>query len=147
MRSEIFEEFIHKGIDVSNFLTQIQSEINEFIRTKQIDGASSIISVEGKLKDVSSEDFITLFTIYIEGEIGEWELSYILQWLEMIEPEFNAVQEEIVSVFSTPEINYPISKKNIEEAIKVLRGEKKEGSFEGKYDPNNYSSKLVINLG
>lgn len=110
-------------------LKPLKNEVLKYIRTRKIDGASSHIYVEGELGSFNKEQLIGLFSLYLEGELREWDLEYILQWLKMSELEFDDEIENIIFIFSVPEINYPISKKNITHVLQLLKGENTSLNF------------------
>ncbi len=138
--------FLREEMSVEDFLKPIKTELFEYIRTRRKLGASSHIVFEGELhpNDIDQNDLIYIMENYLKGNLGEWELEYLFIWVEMSEVfEDNVNIERILFDFSNPEINYPINKGNIKEALLFLKGEKAYLNCSGHYDINTYSSVIV----
>lgn len=138
--------FLRKKIDAEDLLESIKVELKDYIRTRNKLGASNSIIFEGDLKpyDLNKQYIIYLFRNYLENNLGEWDLEYLIQWIQMTEIFDGSVIEELVFIFSTPEINYPINKANISEAIRFLDGDIPQPNYFGRFDNKLYRSKIVI---
>lgn len=145
MRGEIFYNHLkRRSFDDDS---ELQKEIFEYVSQK-LGGKDtayiySDLEEDGKLFD--KQILIEILELYLENKIGEWDLEYLLNWIEMSGYEFlEDIHEKVIFIFSTPEINYPINIENIVEALRFLRGEKLHPDYSGEYDNESYSSKLMM---
>jgi len=146
MKPPLLLAFLRNDLSVDDFLRSIEIELMEYIRTRRKIGASSHIVFEGELhpNDMNQDNLIYIMNAYLSRKLGEWELEYLFKWTEMAEVfDDNESIEKILFDFSTPEINYPINKNNIKEAISFLKKEKSRPEYSGDYDKKAYSSKVI----
>lgn len=125
---------------------EIHAEIEQYIHRKLVgkDTSSVYSDLEENGKYFDKQILIKILELYLEGNIGEWDLEYLLNWIEMSGYEFlENIHEKVIFIFSTPEINYPINKKNIKEAIRYLKGENLQPVYSGSYDRKVYISKIT----
>lgn len=125
---------------------EIHAEIEQYIHRKLVgkDTSSVYSDLEENGKYFDKQILIKILELYLEGNIGEWDLEYLLNWIEMSGYEFSEnIHEKVIFIFSTPEINYPINKKNIKEAIRYLKGENLQPVYSGSYDRKVYISKIT----
>jgi hypothetical protein len=144
MRGEVFYNNLNSRSFVEN--PEIQKEIFEYVNQKlagkDTTSIYSDLDEDGKFFD--ERNLIEILELYLENKIGEWDLEYLLNWIEMSGYEFpENVHENVVFIFSTPEINYPININNIKEAISFLKKEKSLPEYSGEYDKKAYSSKVI----
>ncbi len=144
MRGEIFYNHLKKRSFDDD--SELQKEIFEYVSQKL--GGKDTTNIYSDLdedgKYVDKQILIEILGLYLENKIGEWDLEYLLNWIEMSGYEFpEDIHRKVIFIFSTPEINYPINIDNIIEALRVLKGEKLHPDYSGEYDKKLYSSKLM----
>ena len=144
MRSETFYNHVKKRSFSGDY--EFHEEIRQYIRQKQAErDTASIYSdlvEDGEYFD--KQILVEIFELYLKDTIGEWDLEYLLNWIEMSGYEFlEGIHEKVIFIFSTPEINYPINKTNITEALRFLNAEILQPFYSGKYDKKIYKSNIV----
>ncbi len=144
MRRELFFNHVKNRSFIDD--VELQEEIRQYMSQKLAskDSVSIYSDLSESGKQFDKQILIEIFGYYLKSKIGEWDLEYLLNWIEMSGFEFQGdIHEKVIFIFSTPEINYPISKRNVMEALLFLKGEKEYPSYSGHYDINTYSSVIV----
>ncbi len=145
MRSENFYISVEKRsfFDNDEFYEEIKEYIHGRESGKDTTSIYSDLGEDGKRFD--KQILVVIFELYLESTLGEWDLEYLLNWIEMSGYEFpEDIHEKAIFPFSTPEINYPINKLNIKEAISFLNGEISQPNYLGKNENKLYRSKIII---
>jgi len=126
MNFRILSDFLRGRVNRGIFLSSIEKEMKEYIESNKKSRSSSSVSLN--TSDIQSHfsevDLMYLLTKYLDREILEWELSYILTALDL-GSKFGSISvdercDEICFNLAMPEI--PITRENIQSCINFLSG-------------------------
>lgn len=153
MNYQKLQDFISNKINGEDFIFFHENEILNYINNssdKDIDSVPIYSNVS--LSDFKVEDLIYILELYLNDDIFEWDLEYLLSFLELSYIGENEKIEEVIFNFANPYLNYYISKENISQAIKYLKNKNLNLYLEGvnirkkqkgrDYRPN-YKSKIL----
>lgn len=122
------------NIDLYNFLDtgkvskklsdSLSQEIKMYINDVQSKkGVKNVYGSHDFEELFSTERLIRLLYAYLDGLILEWDLEYILCYIELsFEIEEEKV-EEVIFNFSDPYLGYPINSINVKNAIHFVKNE------------------------
>lgn len=115
-------DFIRGKALKEGFLSSVKKEIQEYVKSLNEGKNTSnlIVSNEDFDLDFKLNDLTKLLELYLNNDILEWDLEYILNVLDMCSWEFEDKVQEVIFNMSTPEINFPINQENINTCIKYL---------------------------
>ncbi len=123
MKKENLFDFIETGSFPDGFYTALREEVIEYknavcaqkgVKNIYGDGDSEVPFGRGKL--------IALLGHYLDGKIFEWDLEYILNYIDMSFENTDEKVEEVVFSLSDPYLNFPIIAENVKVAISYLEG-------------------------
>ena len=115
--------YIAGNVSEQDFFKGIRDEILNFIESINSESKSiQILGSEPAFVEFGSRRMLSLLYKYLDGEMGEWELEYILRVIEFAFEEERERVENVIFCFSDPYLNYNINEANIESAIKYLTG-------------------------
>lgn len=102
----------------------IQKEVEEFIHTSRHKDSSRLYVTNETEHNLSDADLIMLLNSYRDDQLTETELEYILSVLDLLERwDYSEKAREVIFDFCDPAIGYDITKSNITEGIRFLKGE------------------------
>jgi len=115
--------YLEKGETNVLFLGQLKREVAEYAdsRIKQ-KSSSSIYGNFDENQRISSLHLIFILDKYLTGVFGEWEVEYILNFLELSVENIDEKANEVIFSFSSPDINFPITRENALNAKNYLEG-------------------------
>ncbi len=132
------------SLSISEFLNQYRDDILYYKRASENSNESATVKYNEEVSSVFGvEMLLGLFLHYVEGNIYEWELDYILNVIEASCEDEDPRTEEIIFSFANPYLNYNISMSNIKSAINYLTNSLEELNLDNtdRYR-NNYRSIL-----
>jgi hypothetical protein len=124
MNFDLLIEYLKEKIQDDLFLKSIEFEVQQFI--KDVKKGHSPLQIEGEgssYQEFGDLRLMTLLGKYLESQIGEWDLEYILRAIEYEFEEEEEKVEKVIFCFADPFLNYSISPNNIFSALKFLKGE------------------------
>lgn len=123
-------EYLNNKVDDNCFSNNIEKEILEYINSRiNNKGVSNIYGMYSEGSTFNCNNLIQLLNKYLHGGIGEWELEYLLNFIELSVPDNDEKVQKVIFNLSSPEINYPITYSNVLLAIKFLKEEIDDLSF------------------
>ena len=115
--------YIEGEISGRNFFEEIREEVLNFIECiRSESGSIQIIGSEPGVDEFGTRRMLSLLYKYLDGDIGEWELEYILRVIEFTFDEEDDRVESVIFSFSDPYLNFNINAANVESAIMYLTG-------------------------
>ncbi len=132
MNFDTLNQYLRGEIKDVEFLKEIEKEVSQFV--DDIEPGHNSIQIEaGELsyREFGSGRLRALLYKYLEGELGEWDLEYILRAIEFEFEEEDEKVENVIFSFSDPYLNFNITAKNISTAIQYLSGCSEVMSLEG----------------
>jgi hypothetical protein len=121
MLTKDFLNLINKTLTPSEFSKTIDEEVLNYKRLKSKKGASLPIYGDSKLKIFTKNHLINLLEYYLANDLTEIQLEYILNWLDVQDIEYDDRVEKVLFSLSLPEINFPITRENVESSIDYLK--------------------------
>ncbi len=114
--------FIKKGYFTDEFSLEFKNEIHSYIEEVMTKKGSVQISgyVDEEDEYFSRLDLIALLTYYLDRLIFEWDLEYMLRFLEFNIDDNDEKINEVLFNFSDPYLGYPINDQNVEKSISFL---------------------------
>lgn len=123
MDLDILNAYISSDISAEGFFAEIKDEVLSFIESiKSEKDSVQTIGSNATYNEFGIKRLLSLLYKYLDGNIYEWELEYILRVVEFEFEEEEERVENVVFNFSDPYLNYNITESNIESAIKYLTG-------------------------
>ena len=123
MDLDILDAYIANEVSEEIFLEGIRTEILDFIAGINSEGNTlQIIGSRASYNEFGSSRLLSLLYKYLDGNICEWELEYILRVLEFTFEKEDERVENVIFSFSDPYLNYNINEANIKSAVKYLTG-------------------------
>lgn len=123
MNLDVLNAYITGELNKKCFFKEIEDEVIEFMANIN-SGFSSvqIVGSSSNYNEFGSRQLLSLLYKYLDGEIYEWELEYILRVVEFTFEDEDERVENVIFSFSDPYLNYNINEENVESAIKYLTG-------------------------
>lgn len=121
MKIDHFLEFINKNSMYQEFVNYLKPDVLEYTKARQENKGTLIIYGEYN-EDIyfTNDKMILVLNTYLDGYINEWALEYLLNYIEFCFSNIESESEEIIALFSTPEIGFDIAKNRIQAAIDYL---------------------------
>ena len=126
-------KFIESRVLSSHFKNVLIAEVNEYILSVTSKHSSININGDGEINSLFTKDnLVSLFRNYLDSIIFEWELEYILNFIQFNFEFENEEVEDIIFSFSDPYLNFEINENNISNAIKSMEVQFSKPKFVGK---------------
>ena len=119
MKYNDFINLINDKVSINDFFCKYNQEIINYIESSLKSDSCPIISAD-EIEIITEHEMIKLLSYYINNIIYEWDLEFILSYLEMSYIGLNEKIEEIIVTFSNPYTHTFINKKNIKNAIEYI---------------------------
>lgn len=69
---------------------------------------------------INNSSIKQILNLYLDGQIGEWEVEYMAVSIELSDLELNELEEEVLFNLSSPELGYGVSNVNASTAKRLL---------------------------
>ncbi len=122
MEYQKLKDLIENKINGEQFLSFYNEEILAYVNSSSNKDSVPIYS-NVFIKILTEKDLVKIFELYIKDIIFEWDLEYILSFLEMSYLGDNEKIEKVIFNFANPYLNFYISKENINRTIRYLKRE------------------------
>lgn len=120
-------KFIESGKMNKTLFDELKNEVLSYIDNTTSGKGSVYIYGDNETEEQFDRHYlITLLQYYLNNIILEWELEYILNYLEFSFEITDEKVEEVIFNFSDPYLNYPINTENVKKAIYFLCNKSKE---------------------
>lgn len=121
MKKESLFAFLNSGILDKNFVKELEEEVILYI--SDIQSKKGVKKIYGEYDidySFDRERLLVLLKTYLQNQILEWDLEYILNYIELSFDFEDEKVEEVIFNFSDPYLNFSITSANIVEAVAFL---------------------------
>lgn len=123
MKIKALIDFLQSKIKKEDFLITIQIEVKEYIHDRLKKDKSHIyVSDMDNTYTIDNGELIKLLTLYLNEELYEWDIEYLLNTLDFANIESSIKAQKVIYILSTPEVNYFINQELIKKCIEYLEG-------------------------
>ena len=134
MKKDNLSKFLLREKENEKFFLSLKDEVQSYIsRIQNKKDTKYIYGNDDVEKDFKRESLVLLLEQYLKNRLLEWDLEYILNFIDFSFEIEDEKTEEVVFCFSDPYLNFPLNRVNVKEAIIFLRDEKDSMSL---HDPD-----------
>lgn len=121
MKSEDLDSYLRTDVLGECFELSLREEVNAYIQSTLSSKSSILISGDFSPDwNFTRGVLISLLTKYLNGELLEWDLEYVVSVLEMHCESEDEKMDEILFNFSDAYLGYSINESNVRQAISFL---------------------------
>jgi len=124
-------EYLNYKVNKEELISSLKTEVLDYVTSLKRKGGTASINVSDNFSDLffTSKNLETLLSLYLDKELLEWDLEYILNTIELSGIEYDKKVEDVIFSLSAHEINMPINRSTIETCLKYLKGEIKSINY------------------